>query len=354
MIRFSMLTDLGNYLRVRGEYSMTVTDQFAQAELPPRTRRIHKQRRRRRRDGTTSAYAENTHGRQTVSCTPRNYLRVRGEYLLPFCLGIIRMELPPRTRRILRSKLLARLSYGTTSAYAENTSKNRLKSGKTGNYLRVRGEYSDRPLKTLPVSELPPRTRRILFDNDFRDFPRGTTSAYAENTCYRGADRCDFRNYLRVRGEYPTYLRPAFLHAELPPRTRRIHGAENKSLRKIGTTSAYAENTWGAWPALTCPRNYLRVRGEYTSSAAVACSTPELPPRTRRIPFRASLIRSISGTTSAYAENTFHHSVAHDRRRNYLRVRGEYATTHTRRGGYGELPPRTRRIRVMSDSDVHL
>ena len=141
MIRFSMLTDLGNYLRVRGEYSMTVTDQFAQAELPPRTRRIHKQRRRRRRDGTTSAYAENTHGRQTVSCTPRNYLRVRGEYLLPFCLGIIRMELPPRTRRILRSKLLARLSYGTTSAYAENTSKNRLKSGKTGNYLRVRGEY---------------------------------------------------------------------------------------------------------------------------------------------------------------------------------------------------------------------
>ena len=191
----------GNYLRVRGEYNDKVFHANRLGELPPRTRRIHKQR-RRRRDGTTSAYAENTHGRQTVSCTPRNYLRVRGEYLLggyhqlercelpprtrrihpqryrllggggttsayaentperghdfiprrnylrvrgeyllPFCLGIIRMELPPRTRRILRSKLLARLSYGTTSAYAENTSKNRLKSGKTGNYLRVRGEY---------------------------------------------------------------------------------------------------------------------------------------------------------------------------------------------------------------------
>ena len=72
------------------------------------------------------------------------------------------MELPPRTRRILRSKLLARLSYGTTSAYAENTSKNRLKSGKTGNYLRVRGEYGHGRLVSAAHEELPPRTRRIL------------------------------------------------------------------------------------------------------------------------------------------------------------------------------------------------
>ena len=71
------------------------------------------------------------------------------------------MELPPRTRRILRSKLLARLSYGTTSAYAENTSKNRLKSGKTGNYLRVRGEYGMPGHMMDMDEELPPRTRRI-------------------------------------------------------------------------------------------------------------------------------------------------------------------------------------------------
>ena len=264
MIRFSMLTDLGNYLRVRGEYSMTVTDQFAQAELPPRTRRIlgvldarFKSR------GTTSAYAENTHGRQTVSCTPRNYLRVRGEYLLggyhqlercelpprtrrihpqryrllggggttsayaentperghdfiprrnylrvrgeyllPFCLGIIRMELPPRTRRILRSKLLARLSYGTTSAYAENTCLILIGCHPLRNYLRVRGEYSDRPLKTLPVSELPPRTRRIPPLPPTVEFLHGTTSAYAENTTVPHHRLGIAGNYLRVRGEY--------------------------------------------------------------------------------------------------------------------------------------------------------
>ena len=150
-------------------------------ELPPRTRRIHKQR-RRRRDGTTSAYAENTHGRQTVSCTPRNYLRVRGEYLLPFCLGIIRMELPPRTRRILRSKLLARLSYGTTSAYAENTHLHYTLKEFLGNYLRVRGEYLPDPDWVPPATELPPRTRRIQRQALENLTSLGTTSAYAENT----------------------------------------------------------------------------------------------------------------------------------------------------------------------------
>ena len=142
MIRFSMLTDLGNYLRVRGEYSMTVTDQFAQAELPP------------------------------------------------------------RTRRILRSKLLARLSYGTTSAYAENTSKNRLKSGKTGNYLRVRGEYGHGRLVSAAHEELPPRTRRIRIAPITPVYPHGTTSAYAENTTSPTPGIRQRGNYLRVRGEY--------------------------------------------------------------------------------------------------------------------------------------------------------
>ena len=81
MIRFSMLTDLGNYLRVRGEYSMTVTDQFAQAELPPRTRRIPSWRLPSAGTmRTTSAYAENTSSAVSPTRWRRNYLRVRGEY----------------------------------------------------------------------------------------------------------------------------------------------------------------------------------------------------------------------------------------------------------------------------------
>ena len=172
--------------------------------------------------GTTSAHAENTCAGEVFSLADENYLRVRGEYddgLPNITAG---QELPPRTRRIHPQRYRLLGGGGTTSAYAENTCLILIGCHPLRNYLRVRGEYSDRPLKTLPVSELPPRTRRILFDNDFRDFPRGTTSAYAENTCYRGADRCDFRNYLRVRGEYPYRGGTFFLSLELPPRTRRI------------------------------------------------------------------------------------------------------------------------------------
>ena len=91
--------------------------------------------------GTTSAYAENTFLAVTISWNDANYLRVRGEYILSGIAYSVEEELPPRTRRIPRNAAMTSSHAGTTSAYAENTSKNRLKSGKTGNYLRVRGEY---------------------------------------------------------------------------------------------------------------------------------------------------------------------------------------------------------------------
>ena len=161
MIRFSMLTDLGNYLRVRGEYSMTVTDQFAQAELPPRTRRIlgvldarFKSR------GTTSAYAENT--QTTPPPPPRwNYLRVRGEYTWsPNCF-LYTKELPPRTRRIPSWRLPSAGTMRTTSAYAENTPERGHDFIPRRNYLRVRGEYLLPFCLGIIRMELPPRTRRI-------------------------------------------------------------------------------------------------------------------------------------------------------------------------------------------------
>ena len=67
----------------------------------------------------------------------------------------------------------------------------------------MRGEYPLAAWIVVNVAELPPHARRILFDNDFGDFPRGTTSACAENT---------FRLYI-VIVRFP----------ELPPHARRIH-----------------------------------------------------------------------------------------------------------------------------------
>ena len=50
------------------------------------------------------------------------------------------------------------------------------------NYLRVRGEYRAVGLVTLPIMELPPRTRRIQARKTSCPISAGTTSAYAENT----------------------------------------------------------------------------------------------------------------------------------------------------------------------------
>ena len=70
-------------------------------------------------------------------------------------------ELPPRTRRILFEGEEIAPEDGTTSAHAENTTGNVRKIVVMGNYLRARGEYICAYLDMIQIGELPPRTRRI-------------------------------------------------------------------------------------------------------------------------------------------------------------------------------------------------
>ena len=142
---------------------MIAHHQICIVELPPRARRIrwglvcYVQA-----GGTTSACAENTKPVKTSNPNPRNYLRVRGEYAPARPLGIFSSELPPRARRIRRDCLYGHAQHGTTSACAENTRSDRGGALFVGNYLRVRGEYALLPELFLLKSELPPRARRIL------------------------------------------------------------------------------------------------------------------------------------------------------------------------------------------------
>ena len=71
-------------------------------------------------------------------------------------------ELPPRARRIRWGLVCYVQAGGTTSACAENTRSDRGGALFVGNYLRVRGEYALLPELFLLKSELPPRARRIL------------------------------------------------------------------------------------------------------------------------------------------------------------------------------------------------
>ena len=177
------------------------------------------------------------------------------------------MELPPRTRRILRTEPLKMGLHGTTSAYAENTPPRRIIRVQRRNYLRVRGEYPHRGFLLTLSQELPPRTRRIPDHIGSRLKGSGTTSAYAENTHPHSLTTPHTWNYLRVRGEYDAATYGDDFGTELPPRTRRIHIRNPPHARPWGTTSAYAENTSGAKDSQAKSWNYLRVRGEYEDAA---------------------------------------------------------------------------------------
>ena len=71
-----------------------------------------------------------------------------------------------------------------------------------------------------------------------------------------------------------------------------------------GTTSACAENTFCPTLDTRAPRNYLRVRGEYTMADRMDQYLTELPPRARRILVKPVVLLPETGTTSACAENT--------------------------------------------------
>ena len=171
---------------------------------------------------------------------------MRGEYDNCHDSSFLKMELPPRARRIHVNVVYIIAHGGTTSACAENT-QGHGKGGYRGwNYLRVRGEYRGLTVGAVPIEELPPRARRILLNNVQRGQALGTTSACAENTPTSTPNSATWRNYLRVRGEYEIKPNGGTKDKELPPRARRIPSVNVSNACLTGTTSACAENT--------CPR----------------------------------------------------------------------------------------------------
>ena len=168
---------------------------------------------------------------------------MRGEYPTRYATKMDRAELPPRARRILGLIRCCKACRGTTSACAENTNNRGHFHPFSRNYLRVRGEYIINMKVNLIVGELPPRARRIQLPKIQRFAHVGTTSACAENTKPVKTSNPNPRNYLRVRGEYAPARPLGIFSSELPPRARRIPAREVMAAATEGTTSACAENT---------------------------------------------------------------------------------------------------------------
>ena len=208
---------------MRGEYRFAYVHYEWFVELPPRARRIPPSPHiKADAGGTTSACAENTCGQTPWAHPPRNYLRVRGEYSFTGAASSLKVELPPRARRILLRRRMKTIPIGTTSACAENTRKLFAQGHGCRNYLRVRGEYDGYDYGEDDDLELPPRARRIPPATIEGLIRKGTTSACAENTHLRDCGRYDPGNYLRVRGEYGIFRSDKYRPLELPPRARRI------------------------------------------------------------------------------------------------------------------------------------
>ena len=276
-----------------------------------------------------------------------------GEYFCsaaPYCF---RRELPPRARRIRALNHSNFLCHGTTSACAENTLEGWPETLSFWNYLRVRGEYNPARSTSQSEMELPPRARRIPNGALCTLKMKGTTSACAENTI-AGRNRPRRRgNYLRVRGEYSSSPITPVTRSELPPRARRILPRQGGEGVEEGTTSACAENTIRALTGCFSIRNYLRVRGEYFRLLSARSEPLELPPRARRIRGVMFATYVSDGTTSACAENTAVCGGGDGRLGNYLRVRGEYTPPAAWGEGRVELPPRARRIRQQQTQPRH-
>ena len=151
---------------MRGEYRKDGRIENLWPELPPHARRIRGVNPARRIiRGTTSACAENTEASHCLHEFHRNYLRMRGEYLMLVGSLWIRVELPPHARRIPGVLQDPRQRLGTTSACAENTATHKGLFIKLRNYLRMRGEYRYVAPPCAGPFELPPHARRIPAEN---------------------------------------------------------------------------------------------------------------------------------------------------------------------------------------------
>ena len=191
----------------------------------------------------------------------------------------------------------------------------------------MRGEYRGNYTNLWPLMELPPHARRIRLARCGVNNIHGTTSACAENTGKTDGLKISGRNYLRMRGEYSSCVVGQDTTLELPPHARRILKLCGRPGYYLGTTSACAENTGCQSRPAHHSRNYLRMRGEYLPMASFFAWVLELPPHARRILGEIDCWEWVFGTTSACAENTLRVSPAAVVRWNYLRMRGEYTST---------------------------
>ena len=191
------------------------------------------------------------------------------------------------------------------------------------NYLRMRGEELITRKLSPACTELPPHARRRVLEQSVSANRAGITSACAEKRDNARSDAVPPRNYLRMRGEELPALTITRLPKELPPHARRRDPHTPRKESHHGITSACAEKSSLVDAYFLSDRNYLRMRGEESSSRPVLPIWLELPPHARRRVTSVDDHPASQGITSACAEKSTRVILQACLSRNYLRMRGE-------------------------------
>ncbi|SOD67241.1 hypothetical protein SAMN06297387_12938 [Streptomyces zhaozhouensis] len=231
---------------------------------------------------TTSARAESTTTCARYRPPSADHLRSRGEHQLAGQRPVGAGGPPPLARRARPGGHRPRDEHRTTSARAESTIPEALTTITLPDHLRSRGEHAGEVPSVRPAGGPPPLARRARRGCRLVGGPRRTTSARAESTCAASSPTLRAPDHLRSRGEHH---HPDLRHPPIPgppPLARRARDPYLTEGPRCRTTSARAESTSARWAQRTARPDHLRSRGEHTCEDMAASYAVGPPPLARR------------------------------------------------------------------------
>ena len=152
----------------------------------------------------------------------QDHLHIRGEYTISFTNNFPAIGSPPHTWRILNSVWSSSILQGITSTYVENTLKPFEKFQWIQDHLHIRGEYVKVLAQLLAVAGSPPHTWRILKYRKWLATQIRITSTYVENTILCLLEFEHWQDHLHIRGEYFFCVIVFVQNLGSPPHTWRI------------------------------------------------------------------------------------------------------------------------------------
>ena len=334
---------LPTYPRVCGEHVIAASDNWIDADLPPRVRGARwPASRQRDRCRLTPACAGSTSHTPHRQCATSTYPRVCGEHTGSRSTNPCTTDLPPRVRGARSRSNCGHGERRLTPACAGSTALGSSTCSTASTYPRVCGEHHTVGRIPRAVVDLPPRVRGARVGDQRASVPVRLTPACAGSTTHDRLPMPQCPTYPRVCGEHECEVAHYPLGVDLPPRVRGAHTYSVLTADPHRLTPACAGSTSDIARPSRAHSTYPRVCGEHSSTSSPPDTDADLPPRVRGALTMRATVRCPSRLTPACAGSTSHPSQPGPSTPTYPRVCGEHP--HHRRAmcWRSDLPPRVR------------